>query len=341
MKTYPQLSSSFAIGKTTIKNRFAVAPMDPGFDVAPDGSFTQMGIDYYVRRAQGGFGLIYTGGMGIDTDFEKFAPSVLDNPAAFVRTGQEINARIAAYGTKMFVQLAFGLGRNAGLSAPSELTIMWDPSRKTRALTVEDIETKMANFVEAAKLVQQAGFAGIDVHAIHWGHLLDEFALEIMNHRTDEYGGSLENRLRIPRELRRRIAEACGPGFPVTIRLGLRTGIKGLGQASYSLDEAEEAGRTLAEAVEIAKLLESYGYDGLSVDTGTLDSYYWACPPSYIERGYMVDLAAAIHEAGVRIPVICGSRMNDVIKHVAAPGFGPGQSGRRLLSGKAGQKPPS
>ena len=151
-KTYPQLSSSFAIGKTTIKNRFAVAPMDPGFDVAPDGSFTQMGIDYYVRRAAGGFGLIYTGGMGIDTDFEKFAPSVLDNPAAFVRTGQEINARIAAYGTKMFVQLAFGLGRNAGLSAPSELTIMWDPSRKTRALTAEDIETKMANFVEAAKL---------------------------------------------------------------------------------------------------------------------------------------------------------------------------------------------
>jgi len=311
-KSYPQLSSPFTIGKTTIKNRFAVAPMDPGFDVAPDGSFTQMGIDYYVRRAAGGFGLIYTGGMGIDTDFEKFAPSVLDNPAAFVRTGQEINARIAAFGTKMFVQLAFGLGRNAGLSAPSELPINWDPSRKTRALTAGEIEAKMDSFVEAAKLVQRAGFAGIDVHAIHWGHLLDEFALAIMNQRTDEYGGSLQNRLRIPRELRRRIAEACGPDFPVTIRLGLRTGIKGLGQASYSLDEAEEAGRTLAEAVEIAKLLESYGYDGLSVDTGTLDSYYWACPPSYIERGYMVGLAAALHDAGVAIPVICGSRMNDV-----------------------------
>ncbi|MDO4807741.1 MAG: FAD-dependent oxidoreductase [Coriobacteriales bacterium] len=311
-KSYPHLSSPFTIGTTTIKNRFAVAPMDPGFDIAPDGSFTQMGIDYFVRRAQGGFGLIYTGGMGIDTDFEEFAPSVLDNPAAFVRTVQEINSRIAAYGTKMFVQLAFGLGRNTGLSAPSELAIMWDPSRKTRALTAEDIEAKMSNFVEAAKLVQQAGFAGIDVHAIHWGHLLDEFALSKMNQRTDEYGGSLENHLRIPWELRRRIAEACGPDFPVTIRLGLRTGIKALGQASYSLDEAEEAGRTLAEAVQIAKLLESYGYDGLSVDTGTLDSYYWACPPSYIERGYMVELAAAVHEAGVRIPVICGSRMNDV-----------------------------
>lgn len=87
---FPQLSSPFVIGKTTIKNRFAVAPMDPGFDVASDGSFTQMGIDYYVRRAAGGFGLIYTGGMGIDTDFEKFAPSMLDDPAAFVRTGQEI-----------------------------------------------------------------------------------------------------------------------------------------------------------------------------------------------------------------------------------------------------------
>ena len=151
-KSYPNLTSPLSIGKVTIKNRFAVAPMDPGFDVASDGSFTQDGIDYYVRRAQGGFGLIYTGGMGIDTDFEKFAPSVLDNPAAFVRTGQEINARIAAYGAKMFVQLAFGLGRNAGLSAPSELAIMWDPSRKTRALTAEEIGTKMDNFVEAASV---------------------------------------------------------------------------------------------------------------------------------------------------------------------------------------------
>ena len=79
----------------------------------------------------------------------------------------------------------------------------------------------MASFVEACKVVQQAGFAGVDVHAIHWGHLLDEFALSLMNRRTDEYGGSLENRLRIPRKLRRRIAEACGPDFPVTIRLGV------------------------------------------------------------------------------------------------------------------------
>ena len=203
-KAFPQLRSPFTIGKLTIKNRFAVAPMDPGFDVEPDGSFTQMGIDYYVRRAQGGFGLIYTGGMGIDTDFEKFAPSILDNPAAFVRTGQEINARIAAYGAKMFVQVAFGLGRNAGLSAPSELAILWDPSRRTRALTAGEIEEKMAHFVEACKVVQQAGFAGIDVHAIHWGHLLDEFAMSLMNQRTDKYGGNLENRLRIPCELRRR-----------------------------------------------------------------------------------------------------------------------------------------
>ena len=310
-KAFPLLSSPFAIGKLWVKNRFAVAPMDTGFDVAPDGSFTQMGIDYYVRRAQGGFGLIYTGGMGIDTDFERFSPSILDNPAAFIRSGQEINARISAFGTKMFVQVAFGLGRNAGLSAPSELPILFDQLRTTRALTIGEIEAKMDRFVEACTVVQRAGFAGVDVHAIHWGHLLDEFALTLMNRRCDEYGGSLENRLRIPRELRRRIALACGPDFPVTIRLGLRTCLKGLCQANYSLDEPE-AGRTLEEAVEIAKLLEGYGYDGLSVDTGTLDSYYWACPPSYIERGYMVEFAAAVKGAGVRIPVICGSRMNDM-----------------------------
>ncbi|MDO4806556.1 MAG: hypothetical protein Q4A07_04835, partial [Coriobacteriales bacterium] len=126
---------------------------------------------------------------------------IVGKALADVRTGQEINARIAAYGAKMFVQVAFGLGRNAGLSAPSELTILWDPSRKTRALTAHEIEAKMAHFAEACKVVQQAGFAGVDVHAIHWGHLLVEFAMPLMNHRTDEYGGSLENRLRIPREV--------------------------------------------------------------------------------------------------------------------------------------------
>lgn len=122
-KVFPQLSSPFSIGKLTIKNRFAVAPMDPGFDVAPDGSFTQMGIDYYVRRAVGGFGLIYTGGMGIDTDFERFAPSILDNPAAFIRTRGFDRLAPAARSALAVAVVALGCHAFASLNVLTKLTM--------------------------------------------------------------------------------------------------------------------------------------------------------------------------------------------------------------------------
>ena len=91
-------------------------------------------------------------------------------------------------------------------------------------------------------------------------------------------------------------------------RLGLKTFVKGFEQAALSGEE--EAGRTLEEGIEIAKLLESYGYDCLNVDTGTYDSFYYACPPMYMPKGYAVELAAKA-KAAVRIPILLGGRMND------------------------------
>ncbi|MCD8249598.1 MAG: FAD-dependent oxidoreductase [Lachnospiraceae bacterium] len=163
-------------------------------------------------------------------------------------------------------------------------------------------------YAETCRLIKDCGFSGIDVHAMHWGYLLDEFANSLTNLRTDDYGGSLENRTRIMKELREAIAQSCGWDFPVTVRLGLRSYLKDVNHGDVTGEQ--EAGRALEESVEISKLLEKYGYDGLSVDTGVYESYYYACPPMYIHRGYAIEMAAKVQSA-VSIPVMLGGRMGD------------------------------
>lgn len=208
----------------------------------------------------------------------------------------------------MFIQLSMNVGRNGGLKTPSPVPALGNPAVTTQALTVEGIHTKVQEMGKAAKLCKEAGFAGVDIHAMHWGHLLDSFALAFMNHRQDEYGGSLENRLRIAKEIVGAIKTECGQDFPVTMRLALKSYMKDWDKASF--DGSDEVGRTLEEAVQIAKLLESYGYDGLSTDAGTLDAFYYAMPPSYVPKGFTIDMAAKIKEA-VSIPILCGGRMAD------------------------------
>ena len=162
------------------------------------------------------------------------------------------------------------VGRNGGLKTPSPLPTLGNPAVTTEALTALEIHTKVEEMGKAAKLVKDAGFAGVDIHAMHWGHLLDSFALSFMNHRDDEYGGSLENRIRVAKEIVEAIKRECGTDFPVTMRLALKSYMKDFNKASF--DGSEEVGRTPEEATRIGKLLESYGYDGLSVDAGTLDA---------------------------------------------------------------------
>lgn len=304
---YKYLSSPIRIGSVEIKNRMMMAPMDTGFGNTEWGGFTQEGIDYFVRRAEGGFGLLFSGGTNGDCVVDG-CDGILNHPDEFIALGKEINEKIAPYGTKMFIQLSMNVGRNGGLKTPSPLPTLGNPDVLTEALTVDEIHTKVAEMGRAAKLVKDAGFAGVDIHALHWGHLLDSFALSLMNHREDEYGGSLENRIRIAKEIVEAIKRECGDDFPVTMRLALKSYMKGFNKASF--DGSEEAGRTLEEAIEIAKLLESYGYDGLSVDAGTLDAFYYAMPPSYIPAGFMIDMAAKVKKV-VSIPVLCGGRMAD------------------------------
>lgn len=334
-KSYPNLSSPFNIGKVTIKNRFVQAPVTTGFYLNPDGSFSKQGIDYFVRRAQGGVGLLQSGALVTDSEVDNqgiLGGVFRNNPQAFLTSSDAMLTRTRSYGAKFFIQLTLGLGRNSGDPSCSPNPVFGAPNITTKELTVDQIHRKEEELVEAAKLVKQAGYDGIEVHSIHWGYLLDQFTSSLTNRRTDEYGGSLENRLRVSTEILQGIKAACGDDFPVTMRLGLKGFVKGFQQGS--IDGSDEAFRTLEEGVRIAQLLEQAGYDALDVDTGIYDSFYYACPPMYVKRGYMDDLAQKAKEA-VGIPIICGSRMGNVDDDEAAIAAGKYDAvalGRPLLA---------
>lgn len=312
MQNYEYLGKPLQIGRLTIKNRFCMAPIGGGQHHLPRGGLKDETIQYLIERAKGGFGLIFTGAIaadGIVDPYTGVGPTILQNPDAFKMTATELNERAGAYGTKIFAQITMGLGRNyPNLPAPSSVHVFRHPGKVSPELTIDQIKSKIESVVKASKIAKDSGFSGVEVHSIHWGYLLDQFALSMMNHRTDEYGGSLENRLRAAKEILEGIKQECGSDFPVSMRLGLKTFVKGFEQAS--LTGEEEIGRTLEEGVEIAKLLESYGYDCLNVDTGIYDSFYYACPPMYMPKGYLVELAAKAKEA-VNIPILAGGRMNE------------------------------
>ena len=312
MQSYEYLGKPLQIGSLTIKNRFCMAPVGGGQHHLPGGGLKDETIQYLVERAKGGFGLIFTGAIAADGTVDPYTgvgPTILQNPDAFKMTATELNERSGAYGTKIFAQITMGLGRNyPDLPAPSSVHVFRHPGEVSPELTRDQIKLKIESVVKASKVAKDSGFSGVEVHSIHWGYLLDQFALSMMNHRTDEYGGSLENRLRAAKEILEGIKQECGSDFPVSMRLGLKTFVKGFEQAS--LTGEEEIGRTLEEGIEIAKLLESYGYDCLSVDTGIYDSFYYACPPMYMPKGYLVEMAAKAKEA-VNIPILAGGRMND------------------------------
>ena len=312
MQNYGHLGKPLQIGRLTIKNRFCMAPIGGGQHHLPGGGLKDETIQYLIERAKGGFGLIFTGAIAADGMVDPYTgvgPTILQNPEAFKMTATELNERAGAYGTKIFAQITMGLGRNyPNLPAPSSVHVFRHPGEVSPELTIDQIKSKIESVVKASKIAKDSGFSGVEVHSIHWGYLLDQFALSMMNHRTDEYGGSLENRLRAAKEILEGIKQECGSDFPVSMRLGLKTFVKGFEQAS--LTGEEEIGRTLEEGVEIAKLLESYGYDCLNVDTGIYDSFYYACPPMYMPKGYLVELAAKAKEA-VNIPILAGGRMNE------------------------------
>lgn len=172
----------------------------------------------------------------------------------------------------------------------------------------ERIERKIAAVVKYAQLAKQWGFDGVEIHGHHWGYLLDQFAMAYTNHRTDEYGGDLDGRLTFARKIITGIKEACGKDYPVSMRLCMKTYMKGYNQPSLNGDG--EVGRDIDEAIEIAKRYEQYGVDMINCNTGSYDAFFYCVSPYYLEKGYNVEYARKL-KAALNIPVIVAGAMDD------------------------------
>ncbi|WP_050606900.1 FAD-dependent oxidoreductase [Clostridium niameyense] len=319
---YSNLFEPINIGNVQIKNRFAMAPMGPSGLCCEDGTFNEKGIEYYVERAKGGTGLIITGVTYVENDIEKCVmpsmPCPTLNPTNFIRTSKVLTERVHAYNAKIFLQLSAGFGRvsipgvvtNSKPVAPSPIPHKWIPSITCRELTVDEIKTYVKKFGESAAIAKEAGFDGIEVHAVHEGYLLDQFTMTLFNKRTDEYGGNLENRLRFPIEILNEIKETCGKDFPVSLRYSVKSYIKGLNDGALPGEDFKEQGRDLEEGLKVAKILEEAGYDAFNSDAGTYDSWYWNHPPMYFEKAPYLMLNEKLKKI-LNVPVITAGRMDN------------------------------
>ena len=239
-------------------------------------------------------------------------------------------------GAKLFVQLTAGFGRSFTIShlmemlytnkalrtvskpfmdldkitaAPSASPNRWSDKVPSREMTVAEIEEFITAFGKTAKLLKDAGVDGVEIHAVHEGYLLDQFTLKYVNKRTDEYGGSFENRYRFAVEIVKEIKRVCGQDFPVSLRYSVESKTKGFRQGALPGEEYVEVGRDMEESEKAAKYLQDAGYDMLNCDNGTYDAWYWAHPPIYMPENCNLEDVAHIREF-VDIPVVCAGRLD-------------------------------
>ena len=268
---------------------------------------------------------------------------------------------VHATGAKMFVQLTAGFGRSMALTAPlamlannkvlntiaspiinaeyltaapdAGLPNRWADNVKTRAVTKKEIQDIIYAFGETARLCKEAGVDGIEVHAVHEGYLLDQFTLEYTNHRKDEYGGSFENRYRLPVEIVKEIKGKCGEDFPVSLRYSVRSMTKGFQYGAMPGEDFIEIGRDMEESEKAVKYLQDAGYDMLNCDNGTYDAWYWAHPPQYMPLNCNLEDVSHIKKF-VDIPVVCAGRMQpkDGAAAIAAGEIDAMAVGRQFLA---------
>ncbi len=287
------------IGKLQLKNRVFMAPM--GTTSEEDGSFSDRSIAYYEERAKGGFGLIITGANQCTLEYENKACNVIGSIRS-VAQASFLARCVHQYDSKLCIQITPGLGRmqlpfGAEVSpfAASEVESFWFPGLMCKPLDKDQI----ANLVKTmGKAAGQAKFAGADAVEIHGygGYLIDQFCSQLWNKRTDEYGGSLENRMRFALEIVASVREAVGPDFPILYKFTPYHGVEG--------------GREVPEGLEMAKMLEAAGVDALHVDQGCYEAWYKAIPTVYQKAPTMAWLAAEVKKV-VSIPVMAVGKLDD------------------------------
>jgi 2,4-dienoyl-CoA reductase-like NADH-dependent reductase (Old Yellow Enzyme family)/thioredoxin reductase len=299
---FKKLFSPQKINVCEISNRLAVTAMVTNY-CSEDGTATDRYIAYHEAKAKGGWGLIITEDYAINKNAMgyKYIAGLWNDEQ--IESHKKLTDTIHKYESKIFCQI-YHAGRqscsavNGGMQpvAPSAIPCPW-LRELPREITIPEIEQIVQDFGDCALRAKKAGFDGVEVHAAH-GYLLAEFMSTYANKRTDKYGGCLDNRVRIIKEVYESVRSKVGKDFPVTIR--------------FSAYEGFEGGRDMAESRVLAKLFEKWGFDALHVSNGAYGDHNdgGIVAPMYYPHAFGVDNAAEIKKI-VNIPVFTVNRIND------------------------------
>ena len=332
---YSAIFTPWKIGNVEIKNRIVMCSMGGTclFGFAEPNHWDKEAAKLILEVAKNNCGLILPG----------IAPirDLVGNKWLYQGEGKfkklkEFMEEIHKTGAKLFVQITAGFGRSFAVSgltetvytnpllrgllkpiinvdrltmAPSAVPNRWSDKVPSRAMKQKEIRDIIDGFARVAEKCKKAGVDGVEVHAVHEGYLLDQFTLPYVNKRTDEYGGSFENRYRFAVEIVRAIKQACGKDYPVSLRYSVVSKTKDfrVGALPCEGDDYKEAGRDLEEGIKAARYLQDAGYDMLNCDNGTYDAWYWSHPPMYMPLNCNYREAEEVKKS-VSIPVVVAGR---------------------------------
>lgn len=292
MTAYPHLFEPLDLGHTTLRNRVVMGSMHTGLeDRAWD---TNKLAAYFAERARGGVGLIITGGYAPNRTgwLLPFGGKLTNKTEAYRH--RTITKAVHAEGGKIAIQILHA-GRYSYMPtsvSASAIKSAINPF-KPRALSSKGVERTIDDYARCASLAEFAGYDGCEIMGGE-GYFLNQFLAPRVNKRTDKWGGTPENRRRLPVEIARRIRAAVGPGFIIVFRL--------------SMAELVEKGQTFDEIVALAQELEAVGVDILNTDIGWHEARVPTIVTS-VPRAAFVEFTAKIARK-VSIPVCASNRIN-------------------------------
>ena len=286
------LKTPIEINGLTIPNRLVMPPMATAKATA-EGAVTDELVAYYDEKSAGG----YLGLVIVEHAFVSADGMARPNQVSIAKDGDiegltRIVEVVHKNGSRIVAQINHGgaacqseaTGHPVISASPVPMETRRGPGETPREMTKEDIARVTADFAAAAARARAAGFDGVEIHSAH-GYLLNQFYSPIMNHRTDEYGGPVENRIRFHLEVIRAVRAAVGPDFLVALRLGA--------------SDYREGGSTVMDALTAARLFEAAGLDLLDISGGFCGFTH----PTSTVPGYFKDASLPIKQA-VSIPVI-------------------------------------
>ncbi len=335
---YEALFTPWKVGNVEVKNRIVQCSMGGTslFGWMEPSHLDKEAAYFLLNRAQDGVGLILPGMQCIK---DAIGGRWLYQNEKMFKDLKKYMEEFHKTGAKLFIQLAAGMGRSMAITKPMVMLLQhpvlgklaspvadldyitasasatpnrWYDEVKSRPMTIKEIHDQVEAFAKTSKLLKEAGVDGVEIHAVHEGYLLDQFTISNMNYRTDEYGGSFENRYRFPVEIVQAIKRECGSDFPVSLRYSVVSKTKDWGKGAMPYEEDfKEFGRDMEESEKAVKYLEDAGYDMFNCDNGTYDAWYWAHPPQYMPDNCNLSYVEHIKNFTSK-PVVCAGRMDPV-----------------------------